>query len=223
MPRAELKIPKGHKSAFRLVADADPEKLQAILSALRGLEHTMDVHRSAQALSQKSGLDIGEARGLLVMVASLFSLTERPGRTSAQLQSELLSVAESDKDLTVSGGRRDQLAKFLREVLSLDNTLGVLCKAWSVIGEAEHSYSYSRVLTDLRPVFRPDSDEVSAFVVLHHLKLAYHIGSELREFFLTMSTDDIRELLEVLQRAERKYASLKPVARSTELPVLEAE
>ena len=38
-------------------------------------------------------------------------------------------------------------------------------------------------MTDIRSIFIPDSDQPAAAVICHSLKLAYHEGGDLKEFF----------------------------------------
>ena len=44
----------------------------------------------------------------------------------------------------------------------------------------------------------------NAAVVVHTLKLMYHSGDEHDEFFIALDINDVRELRELLNRAEKK-------------------
>jgi hypothetical protein len=157
------------------------------------------------------------------MVSSIFSLREEPSVGFSILIRDVLAAAEADEELNISGERRDRPAGLLKEVLTLQDTLGVSSKAWSVGWDSERTYCFSRVLTDLRPVFKPNSEEAAVFVLMHNLKIAFHEGRETKEFFVSLTSKDLQKLLEVLQRAERKETALMAAMEDSKIPVLSAE
>jgi hypothetical protein len=59
------------------------------------------------------------------MVSGVFSLREEPSVDFSILIRDVLAAAEADEEVHISGERRDRLAGFLTEVLTLQDTLGV--------------------------------------------------------------------------------------------------
>lgn len=220
---SELRIPDSQKDAFDMIADSDAVQLAAIQSALRSLSTTRYLRSSTELLAESTHLSVDEARELLLMVSGIFSLQEEPSIDSSTLIEDLLAAAEADDELTMSGERLDRLAGFLKEVFTLDDTLGVSSKAWSVAWDSERTYCFSRMLTDLRPVFKSNSEETAVFVLVHNLKIAFHEGSETKEFFVSLTAKDLQKLLKVLQRAERKERSLIAAMEDSKIPILSAE
>src|SRR5690606_37680681 len=104
--------------------------------------------------------------------------------------------------------REASLHQFLTRALDLRDSVGVTSKAWVVIREYERTYCSGRVLTDLRPVFGLDSDQPAAFVVAHNLRISFHRGDELEEFFVALRSKDLQDLKQVLERASQKDRQL---------------
>lgn len=224
MPSTDFRIPESQKETFRLITKADQGRLEAILSVLRQLKPSMSLRSSAQVLAkQVEDFDEQTAMNLLGMISSLFSLQEQLGWTSHDLQEKILMTAEADEDLSISNEGRKRLAVFLQEMLLLNDTLGVISKIWSVVTDTEHAYCFSRILTDVRPVFKPNSEKAALFVLLHNLKIAYHQGDDLKEFFVSMTPAELQQLLKILKRAEKKQKNLESLMRGANLPLLEDE
>ncbi len=68
----------------------------------------------------------------------------------------------------------------------------------------------SKILSDLRYVFKSDPEEEPyGAVIVHLLKLTYHEDTEHKEFFVAMDDGDLRHLKEVIERAEKKARTLR--------------
>jgi hypothetical protein len=93
--------------------------------------------------------------------------------------------------------------------------------------ENEHPLQDVRIVTDVRPVFEPDTVETAprGAIILHQLKLTYwaHGSTNTENFFITLDANDVRNLLEQLERASSKAASLKAVLESAQVPYVDSE
>lgn len=224
METVGLRIPESQRGAFLAIANVNSNQLEAILSVLRELRPSTQLSSSAQILAKKAEIEEGQAARILVTTSSLFTLQERLELSPDDLRQELLDAIRADGDLSaIKEHGHNNINRFLKEVLALGGTLGVASKVWTVAQDSERLYCLSRVLTDLRPVFKPNSEEAAVFVAIHNLKIAYHENNELKEFFVAMSADDLRELLKVLQRAERKQENLKSILENADLLLVEEE
>jgi len=221
MAKTELRIPEYQKKAFRLLLSYDDSTFGSLISSLHKLPLSASKQSSVKQVAQYAKIDENEASLILNVISNLFALRDEPGLSTAHLENEIILAAEADLD--IKDNQRHRLEHFLREIFSLNDTLGVTSKARSVAHDSERTYCFSRTLTDLRPVFRPDSEDPSALVIVHNLKIAYHEGGDLREFFVLLTGGDLKRLLKVLQRAEKKELNLKPIAKGTSLPLMEVD
>ncbi len=101
--------------------------------------------------------------------------------------------------------------KRFQEIFSMHSSLGVSAKAIDVTRETERLWCKGRILTDLRPVFLSSSTKAQAAVVLHSLRVSYHLGPgpELGYFYVTLETDDLRNLQQIVERALAKDSDLR--------------
>lgn len=121
----------------------------------------------------------------------------------------------------------DQEPRFrdrLEKVLKID-ALRIAAKAISIGHEYEHLFCRARIITDARPVYGDNvSESPAAMVVTHHLKITYHgAPSELKEIFIGLGSEDIRELRTVLDRAEEKAKSLQAAFGAAKLKFIDPQ
>jgi hypothetical protein len=96
--------------------------------------------------------------------------------------------------------------------------LAVSTKAKLIVTEHQHSFCNARLFTDIRPIFGQDATaQPSGAMLVHTLKLHYHEGTEFKEFFVALDSDDLENLRSILKRASEKAESLKDFIKSTSI------
>ncbi len=122
--------------------------------------------------------------------------------------------------------QRDHFQGRLLALLSID-ALSTVARAGGLLLENEHSLRQTRVVTDIRPVFeseKPDASPAGA-VIVHTLKISYWADNEVKNFFVALDTNDVRELSQQLERANAKAESIKKsvLDKGTEVSYIDAE
>lgn len=115
---------------------------------------------------------------------------------------------------------------FIERVEALLNveTLRLSGRAWGLLTENQRNFVDSRIVTDIRPVFGDDEPpRPQAAIVVHSLKIIFIEDGETREFFVSLDSKDLQEMIDVLRRAQSKAEGLKPLLEGTYLPRHEIE
>ena len=60
-------------------------------------------------------------------------------------------------------------------------------------------------------------------MIVHTLKISYHEGRRVKEFFVSLDPEQVDELIRVLGRAESKAESLKRMLSATNVPYIDGE
>jgi len=103
----------------------------------------------------------------------------------------------------------DESKQRLQELLNIE-PLRIASKAFTIFTDYQCTLFGSKVLTDVRYVFRANPEEEPyGAVIVHLLKLSYHESGGHKEFFVAMDDDDVATLQDVLKRATTKAASLR--------------
>lgn len=129
-------------------------------------------------------------------------------------QSEEFPINEADKDIL-----RDRLEK----LFALKATLGLTAKALDILTDAQHLFYSAKILTDARPVFNEAGTAIEAAVIIHNLMIHYGDASDHKNFFVNLDTNDIKELRDVLDRAEEKAKTIRALLHRSEVSYLDVE
>jgi hypothetical protein len=109
----------------------------------------------------------------------------------------------------IEGVDEDVYKSRIKQVLKDTNIQLRSVKAKELRLEVERSLYGARVLTDLRTVFGDDVSTRPAMTVMHTLELKYHHETgDHREFYISLDDEDLQRLKEVIERAQRKGATL---------------
>jgi hypothetical protein len=100
---------------------------------------------------------------------------------------------------------KDRLLTFLQI-----DALQLRSKASELISEDAKVFQSSRIITDMRPIFSGKNTlELSGGLIVHILKLQFYTATGANETYVSMDDDDLRELKQVIERAQQKSQLLR--------------
>jgi hypothetical protein len=218
-----LKIPDAAVPALQKIA-AMPEEVFGSLTAI--LRQTKPLLSSsafiAKVGSQIKGLDPADFAVILGVIYSLYKVKDAKRRSSQEV-ADAVSEAMAKKPSFGFPEKLSILSIRIKELLEFDTSVAVSFKAADVMTAHEHVFCNARILSDIRPVFADSMEVPGAAVIVHNLKIGFHNKTDGKhvEFYVALDVDDIRELKEIVERAEQKTAALKAVIAKSELLYLE--
>ncbi len=104
-------------------------------------------------------------------------------------------------------------------------SLATGAKATNVLYQIERNLVTSRVISDIRPIFDLESDEINGALVIHTLKLEYFSDDtdNTKEFFVSLNAADIDQLIHNLTRAKRKAQRLREALQLASITYIDSE
>lgn len=224
----KLRIPEGIYPGLGRLLKISDEEYREIEQSLEEATPTLSDFRLASFVAERTKLNKDDVGNIITALLSLhvgwtYSKTEK--REFIERVCEALLATNKD-DLRPDGGNWEPFKERLNRLLRFEQLLGITSKAYRVMSEHPHVYRNigTRVLTDVRPVFPNNLEEpLSAAVIVHTLKIAYREGSTHKEFFVAMDNNDVHELRELLDRADKKAAKLREVLLAAQLAYLDPE
>jgi hypothetical protein len=133
---------------------------------------------------------------------------------------ERIEASSENKEFEKSKDR-DSINSTLKYFLSEGGRLSIISKLRSVYPEHQHIFLSSRILTDIRPVFDDDAENVSAALIHHNLKITYQSNDEQKTFFVALDNYDIDALIANLEKAKKKRSLIKKSLVPEELLIVE--
>jgi hypothetical protein len=222
---AAITVPERDHKALGELVNLPGDRLGALLKALQAAEPTLLMRDLAAHVAPAAGVNASDALRLIRLLATMYAVRTREDLTVDAFADEICRAAEETgkPELQLSPEVREPFKRYLAELLSL-KSLFVTAKALEVTHEHEHALCDARILTDMRPVFGLNNEPAAA-VAVHMLKLSYHEGfhGDIRNFFVALTPENIREFKHLIERAEIKEASLKTIAARSGLLWLEPD
>lgn len=226
----DIRIPEEYQRGFVEMRRLTEQQAQGLVSVLKGEPPTLNRENLRSGIASKmSDIARSDVDEIIDTLASLYALRSSMGLKTVEFAGVVCdAMDESGAEELEFGdgedGERELFKTRLIQLLEVDS-LNVAMKANDLLYEQEHAVHGSlRVITDIRPVFGDDPEEDPVGTVLvHMLKISYHDGRRIEDFFVTLDTEQVDELIGVLGRASLKAESLKRMLAGTKVPYLGGE
>lgn len=220
-----LRIPPPFKTPLADLIAMRREDRQRLIDIIQTAPAVQDRAKLAARIASETELDEERAAGIVSMLMSLYRVIQDTPidefvgevcdamRTSGKVEAKEVDWSSFKQDLTT--------------LLSSDETFGVTAKALDIRKQHPHVYCNARILTDIRPVFKVDAaDAPTAAFVMHTLRISTHDEgdfSTVKDFFVSLDADDLKELRRLIDRAITKQTALKSLIDDSNVAYLELE
>jgi hypothetical protein len=221
-----LNVPKEDREGLAKLIRLQNESINELVSALAGAPPSVDADQLASIIATKAKtISQGDIKPIASTIISFYYARAYLGYSIpdfAKAICESVSRGIVD-DLKLSDQECSRFQDDLIKILSVD-PLAARIKSQTVLREYEHILCDARVLTDLRPVFGSNpTAPPSGAGVIHTLRIRYHEGNEIKEFYVALDSDDIEDLRKSMERAKLKAESLQSVLKAAGISYLAVE
>ncbi|MCX6234783.1 MAG: hypothetical protein NT175_08675 [Bacteroidetes bacterium] len=202
------RIPDDVKKGFTILLKSPQKKIDSLISELAKIPKGLLPSEITEYISKKKVFSKDDPSYIVKVLLSLYTLKESETKPLSEIVINIQSALNEAEDITPKPNE-NFINNFI-QLLSL-KTIGLTCKAFSLLMEYEKTYVESRIITDIRPVFTDDLEEnIDMGVIVHNLRIEYHKGqSTHEEIFIALDSDDLRELKERVIRAEKKEKAIR--------------
>jgi hypothetical protein len=227
---ASLVIPEEHYAGFAAIRDLPQEVVEEFISMLEDQPARLDRAELQAKITSAVDSDVrGEVASMMDTLVSLYVLRDEVDLSVEEFVDEIVEAMEESKtaSLDLPDEKRRMFRERLPRLLSVES-LDVAARATNLLYEYEHTlHGNARVLTDVRPVFATGPQGVEeqprGAIIAHTLKLSYHERRRVKDFFVTLDTDQVDQLIEALQRANLKAEQLRAHLKDADLPYIDAK
>ncbi len=216
---ATLRIPKYAYNGLRIILTLDDPTFELLLETVSTLPPTAYLKAVDDRIQRTAKLPEESVREIIKALLVLYNLradSKMPVPEFALAMREAITDQKIIENVTV-----EQIQTRMVRLLGFEDSFGVTTKAQNVLNEYEHVLCSVRILSDVRAVFPEPLGTPLGAAIVHNLKISYHEGTELKEFFVAMDGNDVKRLRFLLERAEQKAEHLKNVLKAATVNYLE--
>lgn len=228
MSVAEIRIPEEYLRGFAEMRGLTEQQAQELASALEDEPPTLDRDKLRSGVAAKMG-DIARSAvdRIIDTLLSLYALRNSMRLATPDFADTICNAMSESGAEELSFDDDEDRGRFKAQLIRLleVDALVITTKANDLLYEDKHAVRGStRVITDIRPVFRTDpEDDPAAALIVHTLKMSYHDGGRIEDFLVTLDAEQIDELMGALERASLKAESLKQMLAGTNVPFIDRE
>lgn len=211
-----LRIPNSEFAVLRTLVDLEDSVFSAFVKAIEETDTKyLGTDFSEQVAPKVPSLKLNQLKPILRTALSLYNIMRRRERSPEELASDLKETVEITEPRGFPIQKASILKDRIQKLLGIGKIMALASRAFDVMTEQERIFCAVRVLSDIRPVFQESTDAISAAVVIHNLRIAYHQDGEHKEFAVAMNLDDVRKVKDAMERAERKSYTLKAFVQNS--------
>lgn len=198
-------IPEEDTVAFKKLLALPDSAIESIRSAMIKLPVGSLPKDIPNELSKKIKIPIKDLAKIINVLFAVHAIKNKESQeTKAVVEDIVNSIQELHPSFKLTKNEWNLLRNKLASILDIDSSAGLTLKTLNLGGEFMNVYVSSRILTDIRASFSADMSKIEAALVVHTLKIEYHVNDEHQEFFITLPTSSIKSLKEQLVKAEKK-------------------
>lgn len=224
--RGFLQIPSRDHSGLSKLLLWDDEKLKELLDILAKKTPTLSIEGYISYATENTNIEQTDVEEMMLVLMNTYLAKAEMGISTSDYIDIFLRAVEETGVLRVAPNKGDQgyFKDRLKLLLSFDKSIGVISKAALIYTQHTNVFREARIFTDIRPVFGEDtSSEPIGGLIIHKLMITFSRDKEPQEMYFALDGDDIRNLKEILSRAEDKERAIIRFMRTSSLTTMEGE
>jgi len=173
------------------ISELDDQSFSSLRKALADAKLTFSIEELAVQISKNiTSLTIAESEGIIRTVLSMYSAQ----RDSKHDWNELFFAFRKSLGAELFEQQLEIALLRMRQLAEGSESIKLIGKAMTVCNEQDKVFLSSRILSDVRPIFRDDEKRltIGAAIILHSLKVKYRQGRELKDVYIAMDDEDLK-------------------------------
>ena len=222
----KLRIPERSYDGFAKLLAIDGEDLQQFERTLQETAPALDPAVFADSIAKGLNIDENSATEIMRVLVGLYS-TRASGHVSiSEFVDQVCESLEAtgEEKLKPKDGNWEPFKSKLSRLLGYEQSVGITAKAVDILTEHDHVFisGECRIVSDVRMIFSDSlADRPNAAVITHTLKIGYFKDDRFHQFFVTLDGNDLKDIRDALDRAEKKEQTLREILESTGIRYLD--
>ncbi|QKQ73931.1 hypothetical protein [Nostoc sp. TCL240-02] len=201
-----LKIPPQYQLGITLIIKIDENLFHKLLNSIIEVHPFVSIESLVMEISPKlEEIAVNDLQEILRAIRSIFALRTQENLKNTEIVTGLSNAVSIDN--TFSDLSDEELKRFEQRltqllVLAVDGSISISSKAIDLLQEYDRILLNSRIITDIRPVFKSETQEgIAGALIVHTLKIEYQDAGGLKEFYVALDSNDVKNLQEQLSES----------------------
>ncbi len=215
-----------YQNGVKLLFSIEDEAFQAILTALKSEPPSLNSEKLFESISQSiQNIDDVVLANIIEIFKSFYDFRSNRKLENNEAIEQIIGSCIEDESL-IELFNEVSIVLFRERLLAIlesENSLSLGFKILNVARDQERLFLESRILTDIRTIFRSDSDISVPLgaTITQMLKIEYFELNQRKEFFVALEPTDIEQLSDQIDRAKQKANSLESMLKNASIEYLD--
>jgi hypothetical protein len=218
---ADFHLPARDAKTLAKISKLPSAQISSLMDALRAVEPQLWLSTALQNAVASFAKKNGIAAADVSRIAKTVVLTRLRNEMLTDADFVTSIVASAEEELEAEDFNRKGLQTAIVNLIALDN-LNVSIKATLLARESKFHIHTCNIISDVRPVFSREREEVQGLFVASTLKIEYSDAEEnVQTMFFALDEGDIESLTSALFTLKKKRKALKALLSKLPTRVLE--
>lgn len=201
-----------HMSGMAVLRDVPLDGLRALTKLLNDDNKRVVSPSKLRELAKGSLADRSSSNELIKQLLVLATYVRRFSESATQVVDRFMTSVEVYERWMPE--QLEELRQRRADIIALVDSVSLkyTAKALDLAFDRERIFNKSRIITDIRPVFDSEKQEIVGAVVIQSLRIEYYSEDGFHSSTFSLSTKDIEDLLSACQDAlEKKSKNLEAI------------
>ena len=207
MPKINF-IPDRYEEGFKKISSIEEEIFKDIIEGLSSSPLVSSLNELSASIAKSEDINEEDVSEMFLSAGSLTPIIDTEDILD-EISEDVTVIAIEEK--LIDERSRKKFKTRLNSLLR-NKQLFYASKVNALMTEYGNVFLQSRIVTDIRPVFGINPEDVpEAGIIIHNLHIHYQDDSEgaHKDFYIALDSNDIKNLKAALVRAEAKERSLQ--------------
>lgn len=218
-----LEMPEAAVQGVEFLSRVSPEQFEMVMSGIAKAAPDLSRRKFINQVIAISGCREEVASNVVALATGMFSGCYALSLSKERFFTRFVNTLKKFHAEKFAAPVLDETITRLQRLWELDNPLGIVGKAQMLMAEHQNLFVTARLISDLRPIFTSEADQVpSTCMLVHKLHIShYDQGEDDSDTFFVLDSDDLRELKKIIDRALRKEKLLTDFAKRSNIALLD--
>jgi len=219
-----MTLTSDYQNGIKLFLIMENDSFQSFLAALETESPSLNLSKLAQSVNQSfQKISVVDLLYVITILNSFYEFRSNRKLDNDDVIQQVTKGCFEDESLAELFDDRSKILfkERLFAVLNSENSLSLAHKILDTTRNQERLFLESRILTDIRTIFKSDLVEPLGAAITQVLKIEYLESNQRKDFFVALEPEDIEQLYSQLNRARQKADSLKSMLKSASISYLD--
>lgn len=213
--RESIQIPERIRKAVEYFLSLDETDQQRLMDTVAELQPSLDFEHVLAQFEATSSLEGDLNRNILHLISGINQAALEHDLETSEVSEAVIASLYPEEAEKEDRSKLEDKKKSIANLASSATSVAQSFKGYKLSKEGKLVLENARIITDIRPIFEPKTDDrITSSVIVHELRLAVTRNQQVENIYITVDMESLRKLEQVIKRAYSKDTAIRNILPS---------